>query len=302
MLPYPDNGRRPASLKRRLTARDWQEVITFTFVASGDEHAIDPDARPLAVLNPIAAQHDVMRTTLLPGLIETLRTNLRHKIARVRIFEVGRTFARDDRAQPLRVGGLAYGTNEPEQWGLAERRVDLFDVKGDLEALAAPLAVATTARTKPWLHPGRCAEVRIDGAVAGWIGELHPRLVRHFELPFAPTVFELDLGALTTVPLPVARPVSRLPSIRRDLAIIVNQNTEVAEILHTLQQLGLPEVEALDVFDVYRGPELPNGRKSGAILVLMRHTERTLTEVDGERVVAGLLATLQARFGATLRS
>jgi phenylalanyl-tRNA synthetase beta chain len=301
MLPDPESRRDAAALKRRLVDRDWQEVVTFSFVARDVEHALDPEGRPIAVLNPIAAQRDVMRTTLLPGLIETLRTNVKRNLARVRVFEVGRVFERDDLAQPLRIGGLAYGAANPEQWGLPLRTVDVFDVKGDLEALATPLPVTTTARPRPWLHPGRSAEVRIDGKVAGWLGELHPRLARHFELPSPPTVFELDLAALMRVPTPHAQPVSRLPAIRRDLAVVVSQNIEVGEILDALRELALPEVEALNVFDVYRGSELQNGRKSIAILVLMRHTERTLTDAEGERVVAALLAALHARFGATLR-
>ena len=301
MLPSPERLRGAAMLARQLVARDWQEVITFSFVAAQDEHALDPDARPIAVLNPIAQQRDVMRTTLLPGLIETLRTNLRHKVARVRIFEIGRTFLRDDFAQPIRIGGLASGFADPEQWSLPSRAVDVFDVKGDLAALAHPLAIETTAKARRWLHPGRSADVRIAGRLAGWLGELHPRVARHFELPSAPIVFELDLDALTDVATPSARAVSRLPSIRRDLAVVVNENIEVGQILRVLRELGPAEVEALDVFDIYRGNELPNGRKSVAILVLMRDTERTLTDVDGDRIVAELLAVLNARFGATLR-
>jgi len=301
MLPAPEARRDAAALRGRLVARDWQEVITFSFVAADDERAIDPSARPIAVLNPIAAQRDVMRTTLLPGLIETLRTNVKRKVPRVRIFEIGRTFAHDF-AQPIRIGGLALGANAPEQWGAPSRSVDFFDVKGDLAALASPLALATSAQPKPWLHPGRSADVRIGETLAGWIGELHPRLARHFELPSAPIVFEVDVAALAHVPVPVAQPVSRLPSIRRDLAIVVNENIEVATIVEALRELQRPEIEALDVFDVYRGPELPNGRKSVAILVLMRDTERTLTDADGERIVADLLATLGTRFGATLRA
>lgn len=301
MLPSPETQRSSVMLKRRLTARDWQEVITFSFVAGEDERALDPDARPVAVLNPIAARRDVMRTTLLPGLIETLRTNLKRKLARVRIFEVGRTFTRDDLAQTIRIGGLAYGSSDPEQWALPLRLVDLFDVKGDLEALASPLSLTTTANGKPWLHPGRSADVRIDGSVAGWLGELHPRVLRHFELPSAATVFEIELAALAHAPLPQAQAVPRLPSIRRDLAVIINVNIEVGDILQVLREIRHPQIESLDVFDVYRGHELPNGRKSVAILVLMRDTERTLTDVDSERIVAALLAALDARFGATLR-
>jgi phenylalanyl-tRNA synthetase beta chain len=302
MLPAPEGKRGAAELRARLVARDWREVITFSFVAASDERAIDPDARPLAVLNPIAEHLEAMRTTLLPGLIATLSTNVKRKMPRVRIFEIGRTFLRDDRTQPLRIGGLAFGAAVPEQWGAPARGVDFFDVKGDVEALAAPLAVATAASTRPWLHPGRSAELRIDGQPAGWIGELHPRLVRHFDLPSAPTVFEADLAALTRIPVPVAKPLSRLPSIRRDLAIMVKENIAVGAILQALRETRDPSIEALEVFDVYRGRELPNGMKSVAILVLMRDTERTLTDADGDRIVAGLLTTLTARFGATLRS
>ena len=171
-----------------------------------------------------------------------------------------------------------------------------------MEALAAPLRVETPARPQPWLHPGRSADVRVEGRSVGWIGELHPRLVRHFELSSAPTVFEIELAALTQVPMPKARPVSRLPSIRRDMAVIIKENIEVEEIVKALRQTKNPSIETIDVFDVYRGRELPDGTKSVAILVLMRDTERTLTDADSERVVADLLAAAQARFGATLRS
>jgi len=302
MLPSPDARRSAFALRRVLAARDWQEIITFSFVAAGDELALDPTGKPIAVLNPIASHLDVMRTTLLPGLIGVLQTNLKRKLPRVRVFEVGRVFSRDGFAQPLRIGGLAFGSSEPEQWGARTRGVDLFDVKGDLEALAAPLSVSTARHVLPWLHPGRSASVSVDGVPSGWLGELHPRLVRHFDLPTAPSVFELDLGALTTVPLPEARMVSRLPSLRRDIALVVNENIEVSELVKAARELYQREVESLDVFDVYRGHELPNGRKSVAILVVMRDTERTLTDSDGDRIVGQIVATLSDRFGATLRS
>jgi phenylalanyl-tRNA synthetase beta chain len=302
MLPSPEAHRSAFALRRTLVARDWQEIVTFSFVNGDDELALDPTAKPIAVLNPIAAHLDVMRTTLLPGLIGVLQTNVKRKLSRVRIFEVGRVFARDGFAQPLRIGGLAFGPSEPEQWGARARIVDFFDVKADVEALAAPLSLVTVANALPWLHPGRSAAVHVNGAACGWIGELHPRLVRHFELSSAPTVFEVDLAALTNVPLPDAQQVSRFPSLRRDIAIIVNENIAVADILKAARQLDQPQVETVDVFDVYRGDELPNGRKSVAILVVMRDTERTLTDADGDRIVARLLSTLSDRFDATLRS
>jgi phenylalanyl-tRNA synthetase beta chain len=220
----------------------------------------------------------------------------------VRLFEVGRTFARNDLAQPLRIGGLAFGSSDPEQWGTPLRAVDVFDVKADIAALAAPLAVASSAASWPWLHPGRSAEIRVDNHVAGWLGELHPRLVRHFELPSAPIVFELEFAAVAARRMPAARAVSRQPSLRRDLAVIVNENIEVNDLIQVLRDLDDTRIEALDVFDVYRGDGLPDGRKSVAILVVMRDTERTLTDVDSDLIVADLLSVLHDRFGATLRA
>jgi phenylalanyl-tRNA synthetase beta chain len=302
MLPAPEGERGASELRAQLIARDWQEVITFSFVAASDERAIDPDARPITVLNPIAEHLEAMRTTLLPGLLATLRTNVKRRMPRVRVFEIGRVFLRDGFGQPMRVGGLAFGPAAPEQWSLPLRSVDFFDVKGDLEALVLPLALTTRTAARPWLHPGRAADVVIDGTKAGWIGELHPQLVRHFELASPPVVFELDVDALRDIPMPQARAMSRLPSIRRDMAIIVSENLPVGEILQSLQELESPAIEAIDVFDVYRGPELPNGMKSVAILVLMRDTQRTLTDEDSERIVTELLASLRNRFGATLRS
>ena len=180
---------------------------------------------PIAVLNPIASHLDVMRTTLAGGLLDVLRTNLARKHERVRVFEIGRCFRRNgaEADQPLRLGGIAYGHAFPEQWGTPKRPVDFHDVKGDLEALVAPRALATEAAPHPLLHPGRSARVTLDGEAVGWLGELHPRLARHFELPRAPILFELDLTPLLRHPLPVARPVSKLPVVRRDFAVVVDE-------------------------------------------------------------------------------
>lgn len=304
MLPDPEGTRPRNAVKRTLAALDWQEVVTFSFVSSTVESALDAAAQPIQVLNPIAAQLDVMRTSLLPGLIETLKTNTNRRMARVRVFEVGRTFHRAAPGydQPLRVGGLAYGPALPEQWGTATRDVDFFDVKGDLEALAAPRRLTTERATHPALHPGRAATLLVDGRPAGWLGELHPRLVRHFDLPKAPVVFEVALAALTEGAVPVGKPVSRQPVVRRDLALVVDQNVPAQALLAALEEARPAHVIAIDVFDVYQGHGLTEGRKSLAILVLMQDTSRTLTDADIDATEASLLAVASDRFGATLRS
>jgi len=302
MLGAPEMRRPLPILKRRLADRDWQEIVTFSFVSGDVERALDPDVRPVRVQNPIAAHLDVMRTSLLPGLIDVLRTNVNRKAARVRIFEAGRVF-RDGTigGQPLHIGGLAFGPALAEQWGVPLRGVDYFDVKADVEALAAPLTVTTPRATRPWLHPGRSANVRVDGRDAGWIGELHPRLVRHFELPSAPVVFEVAQDALAAVALPEGRPQSRLPVVRRDLSVLVDEAVPAQSIVDALTGAAVPYVDAIRPFDVYRGTGLPAGKKSLAILVLIRDTERTLTDAEIEGTTDALRRILVERFGAELR-
>jgi phenylalanyl-tRNA synthetase beta chain len=303
MLPDPEGTRPRRAVKRMLVGLDWQEVVTFGFVPSKAESDLDPDARPIKVLNPIAAHLDVMRTSLLPGLIETLRTNVNRKTPRVRIFEVGRIFTRGNSHydQPLRAGGLAFGPVRPEQWGEPVRDVDFFDVKGDLEALAAPRRLTTELFAHPALHPGRSARVSIDGKPAGWMGELHPRLLRVFDLPKAPIVFELELAALMDGSVPQGQAVSRVPVVRRDLAIVVDEKVPAQALLDALDEAKPPHVIALTLFDVYRGPGLTDGRKSLAILVLMQDTSRTLTDADIDATADLLVSVARDKFGGSLR-
>ncbi|MGI8895000.1 MAG: phenylalanine--tRNA ligase subunit beta [Casimicrobiaceae bacterium] len=304
MLPNPETVRSLDVVKQQLVALDWQEIVTFSFVSSATEAALDPGVQPVRVLNPIASQMDVMRSSLLPGLLTTLQTNLNRKQARVRVFELGRTFSRngDGYAQPLRLGGLAYGSATPEQWGERLRNVDFFDVKGDLEILSAPRCLTTKRTVHPALHPGRAAHVQLDGAISGWLGELHPRLVRSFDLPHAPVLFELDAATLMTGALPVGKPVSALPIVRRDIAIVVAEEVPAGAVLAALQEARAPHVESVRLFDVYRGPGLTEGRKSLAILVLMQDTSRTLTDAEIDDTVAILLRVVSDQFGGSLRS
>jgi phenylalanyl-tRNA synthetase beta chain len=307
MLPTPEAKTTCSVLAHRLVARDWQEAITFSFVNSLWEAALHPNrpnsAAPIAVLNPIARHHDVMRTTLAGGLVDVLRTNLARRHDRIRVFEIGRCFLRTDQgfAQPQKVGGLAYGNADGEQWGTPMRQVDLFDVKADLQALVWPRDLATERGTHPALHPGRAATVTLDGKEIGWLGELHPRLVGHFELPRAPILFELDIDALGAAKVPVAQPISRLPVARRDLAIVVDDALPAQTIIAALRALALPQIDTIRLFDVYRGAGLPRGKKSLAILVLMQDTERTLTDAEMDAIVARLLRVVADNFGGSLR-
>ncbi|TXF11685.1 phenylalanine--tRNA ligase subunit beta [Pelomicrobium methylotrophicum] len=303
MLPDPEGWRSREALRQQLVARDYQEVVTYAFVDASLEADLTGNAAPVRLLNPIASQMSVMRGSLLGGLLQCLRFNLSHKQSRVRLFELGCCFVREngELRQPERIAALAYGGVAPEQWGEAAREVDFFDVKADLEALFAPRQVHTVPRPHPALHPGRSAAVVVEGQEVGWIGELHPRWQQKYELPKAPVAFEVELAAVLRTRIPAARPVSKFPLVRRDIAVLVDEGVPAQALLETMRELRLDRVVEVGLFDVYRGAGLPPGKKSLAFRVLFQDTQKTLTDQEVEETKAVLVGALEQRFQAKLR-
>jgi phenylalanyl-tRNA synthetase beta chain len=287
-------------LRRQLVDLDYQEVITYSFVDPAWETALDAAARPLPLANPIASQMSVMRTTLWGGLLDTLRHNLNRQQERVRIFELGRVYA-SLAEQPMKLGGLAYGDALPEQWGAPARRVDFHDLKGDLERLlGGPLAAR--AAHHPALHPGQGAELWRADERLGWIGTLHPRLVQAFDLPAAPVLFELDALALARRPLPRHAGQSRFPSVRRDLAFVLDAQVPAGDLIAALREVASAQVRAIEIFDDYRGKGVAENHKSLAIRVVMQDTERTLTDQDVDDAVRKMIDSAHLRCHASLRA
>jgi phenylalanyl-tRNA synthetase beta chain len=299
MLPQDEKQLADDALRQMLVDLDYQEVITYSFVDPAWEAALDPDARPLPLANPLATQLSAMRTTLWGGLIETLRHNLNRQQERVRIFELGRVYLSQS-AQPMKLGGLAYGDALPEQWGAASRRVDFFDLKGDLERLFGQ-ALDARSGAHPALHPGQSAELWADGRAIGWIGALHPRLVQAFDLPVAPVLFELDSAVLARRGLPRHATLSRFPQVRRDLAFVLDVHTPAGELLAALREVSPAQVRSIDVFDDYRGKGMAENQKSLAIRVVMQDTERTLTDQEVEDAVQKLVDSALRQCNASLR-
>ena len=303
MLPQDETLLSDDALRDALVGLDYQEVITYSFVDPAIEATLLGNTTPLALANPLASQLSVMRTSLWGGLIETLRHNLNRQHDRVRIFELGRVFLSADNQldQPVRLGGLAMGSATPEQWATLTRAVDFFDVKGDLERLFGG-ALDTWRGEHPALHPGQTAQLVLDGRRIGWLGALHPRLVQELDLPAAPILFELDLEALTQLPLPRHQSISRFPQVRRDLAFVMDAAIPAGDVLATLQQAATAIVLELALFDQYRGKGIPPDQKSLAFRVVMQDTQRTLTDAEVEDAVAKLADAVLRQFNATLRS
>ena len=313
MLPAPEKQRSLHQLRERLAAADYLEVINFSFVEPAWEEDFVGERNPIRLLNPIASQLSVMRTSLIGSLVDVVRKNHQRKVPRIRVFEVGRVFLRDPSSadgplsvgglrQPMRIAAAAYGPAQLQQWEGAERAVDFFDAKADLEALAAPLAPRFEPAAHPAFHPGRSARVLIDGQPAGWIGELHPRWQRKYDLAQPAILFELDAGRLTVTPPPAPRVPVRFPTVVRDIALQFDAGTPVQAVLDAMESEKLPIVRSVRLFSLYTGSGLPLGTKSLAFRVVMQDTERTLTDAEADAARDALVALLGRRFSARLRT
>ena len=304
MLPRTEWQQPGYRLLRLLAARDYQEVITYSFVDPAVEAELAPHVPPILLQNPIASQMSVMRSTLLGGLLEVLHANLNRRQERVRVMEAGRCFLRDGDgfAQPQRLAGLAFGPAVAEQWGETDRLVDFFDVKADIEALFHPMPVRMQAEQHPALHPGQSARVAVAGQTIGWLGSLHPKLVQARGLSSAPVLFELDLEPLLLRPLPVAIELSRFQQVRRDIAIVVDQTICAQTLLDAMLNMDVPYVTDVAIFDNYRGKHIDYDKKSLAFRVLMQDNQKTLTDEEVEDALRKLTEMLQQQFGAQLRS
>ncbi len=313
----PEAQRSLFTVRRQLADLDYQEVVNYSFIEEAAERDFAGNADPIRLLNPIASQMSVMRSQLLSGLVANVKYNLNRKASRVRVFEIGGVFAKDASvqdgplavagyAQPKHVAALAYGGVADEQWGQPARNVDFFDVKADLEALFAPVALRFEPAAHPALHPGRSAAIILQGKNIGIIGELHPKLHQQLELPLAPVMFEVDADALQQRQVPAYREISKFPAVTRDLALLVQSTVHVQDIIDTLQAEARANpacriMQHIVLFDEYRGKGLAEDQKSLAFRMTMQDTQSTLQDDSVDAAMAALVDAVSKKHGATLR-
>ena len=312
MMVQPEAQRPAYRIRQMLADRGYQEVVNFAFVEEAweaDFAAKTAESDLIRLANPIASQMAVMRSNLFGGLVSNLVTNLKRKQSRVRLFEVGRTFHRDAAAQPVngfhqpwKLAGLAFGGALPEGWAGGSRKVDFYDVKGDVEALLAPAQLRFDKLVHPALHPGRSARVLLDGQDVGCIGELHPEWVQKYDLPNAPVLFELDFAAVKLAKVPAYAEVSKFPPVIRDLAIVVDQNVALQTLLDGLKGQISGLIQDIQLFDVYVGKGVPENKKSLAFRIVMQDTQRTLQDSEVDAAMQQLVSCFEQAFGAQLRA
>jgi len=320
MRTEPETLRGPHALRRMAAALDYQEVVNFSFVEDAWERDYAGNGDPVRLLNPIASQLAVMRSSLLGGLVANVCYNANRKQSRVRVFELGRVFLRDASqqdgplsvagvSQPQRLAGAAWGPALEEQWGAPTRQVDFYDVKADVQALfgARAGALRFAAAPHPALHPGRSARVELDGRPVGWVGEWHPKWVQQAGLPHPPVVFELDLDALSQARMPAPRELSRQPVVVRDLALWVAHDVPAQALLDTVAVAAaaderLAVVQDVRIFDVWRDKAAgPQAEKSLAFRFWLQDTAVTLDDARVDDCLARIRDALAAAHGARLR-
>ncbi|HEY9181804.1 MAG TPA: phenylalanine--tRNA ligase subunit beta, partial [Gammaproteobacteria bacterium] len=292
-----------------LVSRGYAEAITYSFIDAELEAFVNPGVEAVELANPISSDMAVLRRSLWPGLITAARLNLSHQRPRLKLFEIGPQFTADGGGvtQTTVVAGLALGGRAPEHWDRAAAgSVDYFDVKGDIEALLRLTGAVRKFRfevgSHPALSPGRTARIVRDQRTVGWLGGLHPDVQKRLDKRQSAVVFALQLDALSPAVLPAFRRYSKFPSIRRDLAIVVDDGVTADALIEVVRAAAGDILQQVLVFDVYRGKGVDSRRKSIGLGLILQDASRTLTDEDADQKTRSVMLSLEREFGATIRT
>jgi len=317
LAPEPAHAEAERRMRGALAGAGLDEVVNYSFVAPKSLEVLGMKEQPVALLNPLSAEQSVMRTSLLPGLLENLSRSVRHQVEAVALYETGRAYFRDAEGgqgqQPAarevpRVGGLVWGLRGGRSWTQKDARADFYDVKGAVEGVLGALrveGVTFSPAEHPAYHPRACAQVKTaDGTVLGHVGELHPRVVKVLGLPEGVFCFELDTEPLYRAArlVPAYQALPRFPAVLRDLAVVVPVELANDEVRRVILEVGQPLVEDAQVFDVYTGKPIPEGQKNLAYALRYRSAERTLTDVEVSEAHQRIVEQVKQRLGAALRA
>lgn len=294
-------------IKQMLVDLGYAEAITYSFVDPKLQQLLDPQQEAIALANPISTDMGVMRTSLWPGLVQAMQYNLNRQQNRLSLFECGLKFLKQDSEieQEMMVAGVLTGSRNPAHWDMESESVDFFDIKGHVESLLDLTGLATEFRFQlelnPVLHPGQSAAIFRHDRVVGWLGTLHPSVEQALGLSQRVYVFEIVAEVLTEGRVPAFTPVSRYPSIRRDIALVVDQAVSADEVIDCIHLSASEYLTNIELFDVYVGEGIDSGRKSLALGLTLQDLSRTLKDNEVEQELEQILGILNKKLGATLR-
>ena len=290
-----------------LVDKGYCEVINYSFVDEALEEAINPGVRSVRLANPISQELGVMRRSLWPGLLVTAKQNLSRQQTRLRLLEVGAQFAwKGEMVRETSVlAGLALGRHWPEHWDTADREVDFFDVKADLETIFQLTGRGNEARFVPADHPalmpGQTARISFEDETLGWIGAIHPAIEKRLELKTSAVLFSLQLEPTKIATIAAYQSFSKFPSVRRDLAIVLDENISSEKVIGCVREAAGELLQDVTLFDLYRGTSIDSSRKSMALGLIFQNPSRTLTDADVDKIIGSVVRGLERNLGATIR-
>ncbi|MGY6132962.1 phenylalanine--tRNA ligase subunit beta [Acinetobacter baumannii] len=298
-----------AQLRQTVVTLGYQEAISFSFADAKLEKQLNPQVSPLMLANPISSDLAVMRSTLLSSLIPCVQYNLNRQQSRVRFFELGLRFdyqnanSIQDLKQIPTLALVAVGSREPESWHAKPQPMDFFDFKGEVEEILAAgrVKVEYVRSERPWLHPGQSAEILVDGQSIGYLGRLHPSLENELDLSTT-WVAELDQAAVLQSYVSNFTELSRFPSVRRDIALLISDNINVRDIQQLIEKTGGELLDSTWLFDVYTGQGVEEGKRSLAFALLWQHPSRTLEDAEIKSGMDNIIQVLENTYQATLRA
>jgi phenylalanyl-tRNA synthetase beta chain len=285
----------------------YQEIISYSFVDPDRQTELLGEADELELANPLSRELSVMRRSLWPGLLSAVEANRKRQHDRTYLFEHGVIFESQDNEIKEKdcIAGVAWGRERPEHWDDPKRAPDMFDIKAAVESLAALTGDIAgfdfVVAEHPTLRPGRTARIDRDGEPVGWLGELHPQIARKMNLDQAPVLFELMVAPALAAQVPVYSEISRFPSVRRDFAVLLNEDVSAADMLAAVREAAGELCRDVRIFDVYTGDGIEKGLKSVALGLILQETSRTLTELEIERVSNNVVEQLSSKFNASIR-
>ena len=323
LVPEPAWVEVERRIRGALSGAGFDEVVNYSFVDPEvlpwvTPRAVEKLGSPVGAVslkNPLTPQQAVMRTTLLASLLANIASNLRHQPESLRLYEIGRAYLRDPHGgkdlrpvaeERLHVAGVLWGRRDPRSWTSKDAQNDFADARGVVEAIVSSLSAGELscrlARVAPF-HPRATAEARVGDVVLGWIGEVHPLVAQHLDLPSGVFAFELEFEGLEQVARlsPQFQPLPRYPAVLRDLAVVVPLTMEAADVRAVIREVGQPLVEDAALFDVYTGSPLPEGQKNVAFALTYRSPERTLRDDEVQEAHRRIVDEVQRRLGGQLR-
>ncbi|MEG1856487.1 MAG: phenylalanine--tRNA ligase subunit beta, partial [Acinetobacter sp.] len=296
-------------LRQTLVTLGYQEAISFSFADLKLEKQLNSQVNPLALANPISSDLAVMRSTLLSSLIPCVQYNINRQQSRVRFFELGLRFdyqnakSIEDLKQIPTLAMIAVGSKQIESWHGKAQVMDFFDLKGEVEEILAAgrVHVEYVRSDREWLHPGQSAEILVDGKSVGYLGRLHPSLENALDLSTT-WIAELDQSAVLQTYVSNFTELSRFPSVRRDIALLISDKINVSEIQQLIEKTGGELLDSTWLFDVYTGQGVEQGKRSLAFALLWQHPSRTLEDAEIKSGMDHIIQVLEDTYQATLRA